>query len=90
MKRPYEIELTKEEHHALAWLSSRYESAEALYGAMQAKDEEWDSDNGPWPMTFTLAEHEAWEFQEALEHDEGMIPCFGSMGKVYKLIEGIV
>ena len=84
----YTLTLTDEERNALAWVADRYTSAEVLYAGMEETDAEG---------TFTVPEHVAWEYAEALPLDNGnpaqsVPPCVGGMlaDKLLTLLDSIV
>lgn len=64
---------SKGEYDALAWAAARWEGATKLYDLMHPP-EDWDGET--FPVEMGLAEHEAWQVQEAIEaEDAGFIPC---------------
>ena len=73
----YRLDLTAEEHKALAWVADRYYSASVLYDGMDATDEN-DQD---WGGSFDIPEHVAWEYEEELSEENGggliVPPCVG-------------
>lgn len=82
---PYGITLTASEVDSLCWLAGRYHYAKTLWTIMGGVD-----DDGT--MHAELSEHQAWEFKEAVEEEDGFLPCCGGTlaAKMIKLLESIV
>jgi hypothetical protein len=81
----YRIALTAAEVDLLSWLVGRYRYAETLWKIMGGVN-----DDGT--MDAELAEHQAWEFQQAVEEEDGFLPCCGGTlaAKMVRLLDAIV
>jgi hypothetical protein len=66
----YHLELTAAEVDSLCWLVGRYHYAETLWKIMGGVN-----DDGT--MDADLDEHKVWEFQKAVEEEDGFLPCCG-------------
>jgi hypothetical protein len=81
----YHLALTAPEVDSLSWLVGRYHYAETLWKIMGGV-----SDDGT--MDADLSEHEVWEFQEAVEEEDGFLPCCGGTlaTKIVHLLNQVV
>lgn len=81
----YHLELTAAEVDSLGWLAGRYYYAETLWKMMGGAN-----DDGT--MDADLAEHQMWEFQRAVEEEDGFLPCCGGTlaEKIVRLLDAIV
>ena len=79
---------------SLQWIAERYQYATELESAiLNAKvDPEWSIDEGPYPVTFDIAESDAWNVQAAVEAEDGYLTCMGGRLKqeLQRLLERIV
>ncbi len=66
----YHLKLTAAEVDSLCWLVGRYHYAETLWKIMGGVN-----DDGT--MDADLDEHKLWEFQKAVEEEDGFLPCCG-------------
>lgn len=88
----HRLDLTAEEHKALAWVSDRYISADVLYRGMVETDDNLQD----WGGSFDIPEHVAWEYEEELSEENGggliVPPCVGGTlaDKLIALREGII
>jgi len=81
----YHLALTAPEVDSLAWLVGPYRYAETLWKIRGGVD-----DDGA--MEADLAEHQVWEFQQAVEEEDGFLPCCGGTlaTKIVRLLDAIV
>jgi hypothetical protein len=81
----YRLTLTPDEVDSLCWLAGRYCYADTLWKIMGGVN-----DDGT--MDADLAEHQAWEFQQAVEEEDGFLPCCGGTlaAKIMRLLDAIV
>lgn len=81
----YQIALSAEEVDSLCWLVGRYHYAETLWKIMGGVN-----DDGT--MDAELEEHQAWEFRQAVEEEDGFLPCCGGTlaAKMVRLLGAIV
>ena len=81
----YCFALTEPEVDSLCWLAGRYRYADVLWKIMGGVN-----DDGT--MNADLAEHQVWELQQAVEEEDGFLPCCGGTlaGKIMRLLDSIV
>lgn len=77
----YQVSLSEHESETLAWLASRYESADLLWLHTEHPEDASPGDE-TYPSTIVLPEHVAWEYLDLLADENGnpnqMIPaCVG-------------
>lgn len=80
---PYTLELTLDEAQAVTWLADRYSYAQHLYEAMRRTEAGYQ---------VALTEPDAWAFRDAVEAEDGWLPCCGGTlaDKITALLERIV
>lgn len=80
----YKIRITEPEMESLDYIGERYDYARVLLDALE-QDEEDDE-------LYHIEEHNAWEFMEAVEAEDGYLPLLGGdlATKVQALLDNIV
>lgn len=86
---PYTLELTLDEAQGLLWLASRYGYAEGLWNCTEVQEDESGNITG---FRIAMTEAAAWEFRDAVEAEDGWLPCCGGTlaEKIAALLERIV
>lgn len=81
----YHLALTAPEVDSLCWLVGRYHYAETLWKILGGVN-----DDGT--MDADLFEHQLWEFQQAVEEEDGFLPCCGGTlaTKMIELLQAVV
>jgi len=86
--------MNAEELTSLQWIAERYDYAAALERAItDAKvDPEWSIDEGPYPVTFDVSEHAAWDVKASVDAEDGYLTCMGGRLKseLERLLSAIV
>jgi hypothetical protein len=78
----YRLRLSDKDFSALGYIADRYTYADVLYKAL---DDQGDG-------TYCLGEPDAWEFQSAVEEEDGYLPLAGGnlQSQMHKLLQEIV
>ena len=80
----YKIRITEPEMESLGFIADRYNYASVLYDALKQDDEDED--------LWHLSEADAWEFNDAVEDEDGYLPLMGGelATKVQAILDNIV
>jgi hypothetical protein len=85
----YHVWLSKSAHSGLYWIGNRYEYSDLLIKYLSPSE---DVDDHSGEGTYWLSETEAWLVVDAIDNEDGFLPCAGGdlADAIVKLYEEVV